>query len=689
MLVSELEISDRFKRIFREAGVSELYPPQADAVDAGLLSRKNMILCTPTASGKTFAAELAMAKALEAGKKVVYVVPLRALAYEKFRDFKKYEKLGYAVKMEVGDLDSSKYKSKPKFDILVATAEKCDSILRSRQDWFSGMGLLVLDEIHLIASNRGPVYEILVSKFIHTYPDVQVLGLSATIGNANELAEWLRGVLVSSEWRPVKLKELIAVKGEEAIEDVVKAALKEGQVMVFVNSRRSCEAVAEKLGLDLKLDVDAAKLEEISEKILDALSHPTKQCQRLGECVKRGVAFHHAGLVNDQRILVEDSFKDGTIKVIVATPTLAAGVNLPSRTVILRDVKRYTDEGMVYIPVLEYKQMVGRAGRPKYDDAGVAITLAKNEGEADYIEEHYINGDVEDIHSQLGVMPVMRFHTLASIASGFTKTREALLDFLGTTFFGFQYGTTKELQGVVEEVLKQLAEWDFVKSEGRFLLATEIGNRISELYIDPLTGHNYIELFGKAEKENKFSPIALLEVLCDAVEITHLPVKANEESKIWEHAYSMEDKLLRDLGGFELDFQFVGRYKTARMFEEWISEKGEDEILEKYDVAPGQLYQRLQNLEWLAYAAAEMTRILKMRRNQVELKKLEVRIKYGVNEELVSLVSVKGIGRARARKLYNAGIRTVSELKRTDQKKLAEIVGLKTAERIREELESI
>lgn len=688
MLVRELDVGDGMKGLLESAGVRELYPPQELAVKAGVMAGRNMILCTPTASGKTIAAELGMMKAIERGRKAVYIVPLRALAYEKREEFGKYERLGYKVKLEVGDLDAGKYRRRPDFDIMVATAEKCDSILRSKPEWFAGTGIIVFDEIHLIASDRGPVYEILCSKFRNLYPDVQVLGLSATVGNAGELAEWLGAELVTSEWRPVGLKEEVAVKGDEGLADVVAKSLKGGQVMVFVNSRKSAEAVAEKLGRELKL-LQTLEAGGIAEAVEDVINPPTRQCLRLGGCVRGGTAFHHAGLVNEQRTLVENGFKAGCIKVIVATPTLAAGVNLPARTVVLRDVKRYANEGLAYIDVLEYKQMVGRAGRPRYDDRGYAITLAKDEDEADYIVEHYIGGRPEDIVSRLGVHPVLRFHILASVASGFTRTREALVEFMRSTFFGHQYGVRRELEDLLDRIVEELEGWGFLRKEGRFLAASEVGSRVSELYIDPLTAHNYIEKLNEAEAKGMFEPIGVLEVLCDATEMPPLSVKGKEEGRLWQEAYSLEDKMLRDLSGFGLDYQFLNRFKTALMFREWIDEKTEEEILESYGVAPGQLNMKLQNLEWLCYAAAELARILKLRKAHPALKKLEARVKYGVREELVALVSVRGIGRVRARKLYAAGIRTVLQLKATPRHELATLIGEKTAEKVKRELESV
>ncbi|VVB51545.1 ATP-dependent DNA helicase Hel308 [uncultured archaeon] len=687
MRLTDLPIPAAATQILTQSGITQLYPPQQAAVEAGLLTGKNLVLATPTASGKTLTAELAILKALTQGKKAVYIVPLRALAYEKSVEFKRWEKLGYRIRLETGDLDSKHLPDKPQYDILVATAEKCDSILRSKPDWFRGIGLLVLDEIHLIATDRGPVYEILASKIRGIYPDVHILGLSATIGNGPELANWLNAKLVESNWRPIQLTEKVEVGDTDTgLKDAVKKNLAEGgQALVFVNSRKSAEATAEQIAKTLKLPEDPRR-EKLAEKIEAAINPPTKQCHRLAQTARNGTAFHHAGLINTQRTLIEDAFKDGTLPVLTATPTLAAGVNLPSRTVIIRDIKRYTDEGLTYIPVLEYKQMAGRAGRPKYDPEGRVVTLARNIDEAEYIIERYVNGTPEPILSQLGVRPTLRFHLLASIASRFTRTPEAVLEFFRQTFFGHQYGMTEELSALLTEITGELVEWGFVTREGRFLTPTPLGERISELYIDPLTAHKYQTLLTKAEETPNVTAIGLLEALCDATEITKLHVKPHEESPLWTEAYAVEEQLLRNISGFDLDWEFLPRFKTACLFSEWIQEKTEDEIMEKYSVAPGQLYQRLENLQWLAYAATEISRLLKHKKTQPKIKALETQIKYGVAEDLLPLVQLKGIGRVRARKLYAAGLKTPHALKK-QPRLTTQILGPKTAEDVLKQLE--
>ena len=693
MLVDEIPIGEEFKKILRSENITKLYPPQESLVRSGILETNgNVVLSTPTASGKTIAAEIAMIKTLERGKRAVYIVPLRSLAYEKFLEFQKYESLGYKVRIEIGDLDSKRYKKFLDFDILVATAEKCDSILRSRPNWFEDVGILVMDEIHLLGTDRGPVYEIIISKFRKLFGGIQILALSATIGNAVEIAEWLNAELIRSEWRPVPLRENVEIgkdKYKKIREIVEKSLSRGGQVLIFVNSRRSAEAVAEKLGNDLKFSENEFEyLKKLSEEILSAISSPTRQCRRLSKCVMKGIAFHHAGITNKQRILIEDSFKNGILKVIVATPTLAAGVNLPSRTVIVRDLKRYDESYYGYIPVLEYKQQIGRAGRPRYDKYGESFIIAKDEDEREFLIEKYVNGEVESLTSKLGVEPVLRFHVLATIASGFARSEDSLREFFKSTFFGYQYGVS-DLKNLLRKILINLEDWNFIKREGNFLIPTPIGNRVSELYIDPKTAHNYISILKIAEKQNRFPALGLLEMLCDASEVRLLSVKRSEEPELWTIAYKDSNKLLRDIEGFELDFNFLERFKTAKMFELWINEVPEDKILELYNVAPGILYSKIQNLEWLAYSASEISRILGLKNSARELKKLELRIKYGIKEELIQLIGIKGIGRVRARKLFNAGYKTINDLRNAGIEELRRLIGDKVAENVINEMENI
>ncbi|MBW3004124.1 DEAD/DEAH box helicase [Candidatus Woesearchaeota archaeon] len=195
--------------------ITDLRPCQEKAINAGLLERKNLLVCTPTASGKTLIAELAiMSSIINRIGKAIYIVPLKALAAEKYRDFiQKYR--GHAnIALSIGDMDKvDTYLSK--YDIIITTSEKLDSLIRHHTPWLKDVATIIIDEIHLLNDpGRGPTLEILLTILKQLLPNAQLIGLSATIGNPQELADWLKAELVLDNWRPVELKKGIYYKGE-------------------------------------------------------------------------------------------------------------------------------------------------------------------------------------------------------------------------------------------------------------------------------------------------------------------------------------------------------------------------------------------------------------------------------------------------------------------------------------------
>ncbi|MBI2652669.1 DEAD/DEAH box helicase [Candidatus Woesearchaeota archaeon] len=198
-----------------EKEITMLRPAQEKSIKNGLLEGKNLLVCTPTASGKTLIAELASLKSIIEGKgKAVYIVPLKALASEKYKDFKrKYGKIA-KIALSIGDIDSAD-PFLADYDLIVLTAEKMDSLLRHNSPWVNNISTIVVDEIHLLNdSERGPTLEILLTILKQLLKNAQIIALSATIGNAEELAEWLNAELIVDDWRPVKLHKGIYLDGE-------------------------------------------------------------------------------------------------------------------------------------------------------------------------------------------------------------------------------------------------------------------------------------------------------------------------------------------------------------------------------------------------------------------------------------------------------------------------------------------
>src|SRR3989344_5326207 len=230
------------------------------------------------------------------------------------------------------------------------------------------------------------------------------------------------------------------------------------QAIVFAPTRSSAEKTAEEISkLTALMEIDLEK------DILKAASSPTRQCRRLSNCIRKGIAFHHAGLLAKQRDLIEDNFKGGKIKIICATPTLAAGLSMPAYRVLISSLKRFSGSwGMDWIPVLEYLQMAGRAGRPEYEKEGQSIVIAKSEKEKIEIYERYVCGDPEEIYSKLAAEPILRTHLLSLISSGIISDQKSMLDFFSETFWAKQFKDMDKLKEILERMLLFLDEVELI-----------------------------------------------------------------------------------------------------------------------------------------------------------------------------------------------------------------------------------
>lgn len=699
MKIDELGLDPRIARKLMEDGIETLYPPQEAAVGAALAG-KNLVLAMPTASGKSLVAYLAMLQSVLRGGKALYIVPLKALASEKFDDLVKFEDLGIRVGESTGDYDEIDPKL-GKYDIVISTSEKADSLLRHRVKWLDQISVVVADEVHLINDpGRGPTLEVTLVKFRTFNPRAQVIALSATIRNSKELAEWLGAELVESDWRPVPLKEGVYTDGtvfftdnstrdvgsEEAMHALVKGALTTGgQCLVFVNTRRASETLATQLGAVVKgIAKPDENLVKAAKRLIGEQEEPTSLGNRLGKALRSGCAFHHAGLTNPQRKLVERSFKAGQLKCIVATPTLAAGINLPARTVVVRDVRRFDSNiGFTTIPVFEIKQMMGRAGRPRFDSYGEAILVAKDEEEKDLLMEEYLLGENERIFSKLGTEPAIRSHVLALVATGAAASMADLRSFFDKTFLAHQTDATY-LGEMIEKVVEFLQAEQMLHADEP-LKATRFGRYVSDLYIDPLSAVTMRDALPKFVPEKSFGALHMISAVPD---MPMLYLRQSDYQWVEEYVDERMDKLLveppSDLSKYEL---FLAEVKTARMLDEWASEVRENDIAEFFHIGPGDIRNKLDNAEWLIHASARLAELFN--KDAVgPILELRTRLRYGIKPELLELVKLRNIGRVRARALYDRGLKTVEDLRLISYDRLKQIpmIGEAVARSIKEQL---
>jgi len=696
--------------LYASRGYRELYPPQAEAVERGLLDGKSMLLAMPTASGKTLLAELAMLRAALSGRRSLYIVPLRALASEKYDSFQKFRELGVAVGISTGDLDK-KDERLGRNQIIIATSEKADSLMRNGASWVRDLSVLVVDEIHLLNDpGRGPTLEMTITKLRHCNPELQIIGLSATVANAGEMASWLEADLVCSDWRPIQLREgiicnerLVFSDGEAPLaggKDESAALVRDtlaqsAQILIFENSRKNAEAAASRLSALLVPD-EATK--ELSSRIL--ASGESETAVRLAACISHGVAFHHAGLLPEQRRLVEQGFRESRIKVIASTPTLAAGLNLPARRVLIRSYKRYEyGRGMAPIPVIEYRQMAGRAGRPGLDPYGESFLLAKNSAEMKELFEHYINGSPEEIWSKLASQSALRTHILSTIAAGFARSDSELKAFMATTFYAQQQDSW-QLDVTVEKVLQFLKENGMISDVEEELLPSKLGSLVSKLYIDPLSAVIMLEALERKRADRSIGQATMKSSpFTPALDLSRAASKAPTELGLI-HLITMTPNMdllyVQSADGWVEEFidqhqselydednydYLLREAKTAAMLMDWIGEVNENQIASRYRIGPGDIRRIAETAQWLMHSLAELSKQLDLGIT-FKAEQLAERIHYGASQDLLGLLNLKGIGRVRARKLYLSGITSLEKLKAADQAGISRLLGPRIAERI-------
>lgn len=688
-------------------GVSELYPPQAAAVEAGVTNGENLVAAVPTASGKTLMATLAMLSSVARGGKALYIVPLRALASEKHEEFSTFEECGVSVGISTGNYESADEWLASR-DIIVATSEKVDSLIRNGASWIDDLTCVVSDEVHLVDDgDRGPTLEVTLAKLHRINPEIQTVALSATIGNADEIAAWLDAELVDSEWRPIELRtgvhygqalhfdggeteELPVEAGETQTAAIVRDTLEDGgSTLVFVNSRRNAEAAARRLGgatIQLLSDQEREELEELAENLRDMSD--TETSEDLAAAVERGSAFHHAGVLSEQRSAIEDAFRDRLVKVVSATPTLAAGVNTPSRRVVVRDWRRYDGSagGMVPLSTLEVHQMWGRAGRPGMDPYGEAMVLAGSHDELDELFDRYVYADPEAVRSKLAAEPALRTHVLSCIADGFATSRDELLSFLDRTLYATQTENPARLGQVTDRVIDYLAANDFLQRSESALTATGVGHTVSRLYLDPMSAATIVD--GLTETESEPTALGLYHLIARTPDLYGLYLRSGDRERYTELFYERESELLGiPPSEFEEDrFEdWLAALKTAHLLEDWANELDEDRLTDRYDVGPGDIRAKVDAADWLLNAAERLA--LEVEAPGAEaINRARKRVSHGVSEELLDLVEVRNVGRKRARWLYDAGITSRTDLREADPETvLGALKGRKgTAERILE-----
>ncbi len=665
--------------------IEEFNPAQKAVIESGYLNDKsNYIICIPTASGKTVLGVLPALKTILDGGKAVYAAPLLSIQNEKVKEFKAFEEHGISVGKH------------PNSCLSVMVFESFDVLTRFSWNALRDVDTLIIDEFHMIGEySRGPTLEAAITRAKIINPSMRIIALSATLKNIEEIEGWLEGTCIKHDYRPVPLnKEVLDAemfntknKNDVIVKVLEKSIQDNSQALAFVSTRRFTESLATFVSkkINKKINVEQRKrFKEVADKILEVPKNkgslPTSTCLKLAESCEHGIAFHHAGLFNEQKEIIEDEFRNGNILMITATPSLMYGVNLPSKTVIIRDHTRWTGSGPQPIPVFDYEQMSGRAGRPQYDDVGYSYLIAKTMDEAINLNEYYVEGEIELTNSKLvDNKDAIYKQIIAQIASSLSKNLDELTEFFGKTLYGYQMKNNPSMALFAEDSLKYelenalsfLLQNGIIRATPEGLKTTEFGYLIAKSNYSVETAVKIKEyVTGMSEiKAEEF-----IYALCETPDVPLISFKGRKSKD------PVRDKL-SEVGLFAIDIGV--KEATAVSLMEWINERNEYEIENRYNVYSASTRRSAYETSRLVKFAKDTSEVLGDYSNLKEFDILSARLYYGVKEDIIPLVvGVKRLGRKRARNLVNIFGNDLSGVSENELQKV-EGIGPKLAEKIR------
>ncbi len=648
--------------------IKEFNPAQKAVIESGYLDDKeNTIIAIPTASGKTVLGVMAALKTILNGGKAVYAAPLISIQNEKIKEFKKFEKHGITIG-----------RSPRSSDLSVMVFESFDALTRFSWNTLREVDTIIIDEFHMIGEfSRGPTLECAITRAKKINPNLRIIALSATLENMDEIEGWLNAKVIEHDYRPVPLNkevldtEMFNTKNKnDVIVKIIEKSLEENsQALSFVSTRRFTESLATYVSGKMKKKISKtqkAKFKKVADELLDVPkkkgSKPTSTCVRLAEAAENGAVFHHAGLFNEQKEIIEDEFRAGNILMIAATPSLMYGVNLPSKYVAIRDYTRWTSRGPQNIPVFDYLQMSGRAGRPQYDTVGYSYLIAKSMDEAMDLEERYVHGLVEPTNSKLieNKDAVLK-QIISQVASNLSKTPDELQEFFEMTFYGFQMKNnpsmslfaSDSLQFEIQSSLEFLLQNGILMATPNGLKATDFGNLIAKSNYAVETAVKIKEYASHIEEFNSYELIYALSETPDLPLISFKGRKSKDPVR----------EKLSSLGLFAVD---IGNPEaTCVSLVEWINEKNEFQIENAYHVYSASTRRSAYEASMLVRFTKNTLEVLGKYNFNKDLDILSARLYYGIKEDLIPLVlGVKRLGRKRARSLvdiFGEDLRFVSE----------------------------
>jgi len=709
----------------------KLLPVQEEAVTGhGLFEGKNILVFSPTSSGKTFIGEMAAIKAALHARKVFYLVPQKALAEEKFIEFTaKYSP--YEIKTAISTRDRKEFDEdivRLNFEIAVVVFEKMYSLVVSQPSLLASAGLIVVDELQMIADKeRGPELELLLTKIRLSVTDGQFVGLSAVLGDSADLAKWLGASIIQHEERPVELRRGILYgsslkyiehnSGKEGSETlcrdlepeetgdehavVIKTALqlaKRGeQSLIFRRSRNIVVGYARSIAEASSLPPVAEALKELED------FEDSRGNRELVALLKKGVAYHNADLDWDLRDLVERYMRAGKIMITVSTSTLAMGLNFPVKNVFL-DQKKWGGTQVKWqdISQAEYENQGGRAGRYSYEKGfGRSILVAERKVNVDGLWNKYVVGKIPPIEPSLATSDLDN-HVLNIVASGLADRKKEVQKILLASFSGMKLWSTGAaradfLESFEEAVAKCLKHGLIEEHDGK-LKATELGKAcaITGIAVDTCIA------FAEWARREKNNPLALsdVEIFIKAVsnpdgEAIYFQLATKESAeedylnkihaRIAGFSEEMRERIAVKLTEVKLDYDTKKSLKKVCVLVDWVRGVETIDIEREFHTYTGPIRNMATNYGWLVDALSKVMSTVGWEKDYVDMvAQLAERLPAGLTKPAgaISRLRVPGLGRNRMTKLLENGFDTMKNLVAAPFEKLADILGETYAKKV-------
>lgn len=647
---------------------------QREVIPSLLESDDNVVVSAPTASGKTALAELAICRTLDHDGTVLFIAPLRALTNEKEREWERFESEGYSVYVVTGERDLNPRRA-ARADVLVMTPEKVDAATRNhkspRYSFIRQITCCIIDEVHLLDSdNRGSVLEVTITR-LRRLCNPRLIALSATMTNVSDVSEWLNAPATctfqfNDEYRPVPLHAGVETytNGENAFADKYRRLYRaldlaephlsdDGQALVFVASRQDTVRAAQKATDELRnRQIPMGQRGEYD-------FHTESQSLEndvLRTVVLDGVGFHHAGLAKNDKDLVEQWFKDGIINLLFSTSTLAWGVNLPARCVVIRDTKLHDPlEGEVDMSPLDILQMLGRAGRPGYDDAGYAYVVS-DQSDTDTYRELLQNG--KPIESQLA--SDLAEHLNAEIVLGTIEKVSDISTWLETTFFYVRAknnpknsANSSTFHTQIQHTLDRLIADGFVSQSDERINPNTLAQLASRYYLRLPTAKAFKSKIANRDTTTISADVILKTISC-AAEFNSVSARRDEREAFNAVLGSSGTEMApgnRKVFAI-LQAAMDGTTPSELKSDAWVIRQNALRLLAAF---------RAFCLEYgSAHYANKVTHV-------------ETRVEYGISADAVGLTAIEGVGPGRANRLARAGLTTPTDVREQGKDGLIEL----------------